>query len=217
MSGVQLEISDCEKDLGVYVDSHLTFDDQVESAVQKGMRMIGWIARVFCSRKPQTLIPVYQSIIRPCLEYGTAVWNPTQKGHIARIERVQKRFTKMLLGVRHLTYAQRLSVLGLERLSARRLYFDLYMTRNILIDSGNENEVLFRFFRKDESARRGHKYKLYIERFETEVRRTSFAHRVVSSWNNLPEAVVDTIEHKDIFATLLRDHVNRIDGVSSCD
>ena len=42
---VQLEVSacECEKDIGVYVDQHLTFDTHIETKVNKANSIIGYI------------------------------------------------------------------------------------------------------------------------------------------------------------------------------
>ena len=44
---------------------------------------------------------------------------------ITLIEQVQRRFTKRLRGYRNISYAERLRLLNLDTLEARRLKFDL--------------------------------------------------------------------------------------------
>jgi len=42
------------------------------------------------------------------LEYSSVIWSPYTKGDIVCIEKVQRRFTKRLPGLKHLSYGRRL-------------------------------------------------------------------------------------------------------------
>jgi hypothetical protein len=74
-------------DLGVLMDSKLTFSEHVDVTVSKARQMLGFIMRVGRDfRDP------YVSVVRSKLEYASCVWMPYQNGCIARLERVQKKF-----------------------------------------------------------------------------------------------------------------------------
>ena len=206
INGTSIEWSELEKDLGVYIDSRLSFDEHVVRTVNKGMRLVGWVARVFRTRKASVLLPVYKAVIRPTIEYASVVWSPMKKVQIAKTERVQRSFTKILGGLKQLTYTQRLSVLNLESLCFRRNYNDLVAVRNVLIGDISARTQLFRLMNEGNAPYRGHQYKLYKPRFTTEVRKCFFCERVVNSWNSLPCEVVVAIMSKKFFK-LLRDHL----------
>ena len=59
------------------------------------------------------------------MEYNSVVWSPHLKRDIDHIETVQRRFTKRLIGMKTLSYAQRLKILNLQTLELRRLHIDL--------------------------------------------------------------------------------------------
>ena len=59
--------------------------------------------------------------MRPHLEYCIQVWNPYLKKDVVLLEKVQKRATKMISELRHLSYDQRLHKLGLISLEKRRI------------------------------------------------------------------------------------------------
>ena len=61
---------------------------------------------------------------RPHLEYANLVWCPYTKGDIEVIEKVQKRATKLIISLKHLTYMERLKQLKLPTLKYRRLRGD---------------------------------------------------------------------------------------------
>ena len=41
---------------------------------------------------------------RPVLEYGNIVWCPNLKKHALLLENIQRRFTKMIIGMNNLAY-----------------------------------------------------------------------------------------------------------------
>jgi len=45
-------------------------------------------------------------MVRPHLEYANSVWCPYKKGDIAGIEKVQKRATKLVISLKHLSYIE---------------------------------------------------------------------------------------------------------------
>ena len=88
-----------------------------------------------------------------------------------------------------LSYADRLRKLGLDSLVLRRLRADLCMCYQII---HGLVEVSFNdFFRyAPEVNTRGHAWKLYCPLAKLDIRKASFAVRVVPVWNALPDAVV---------------------------
>ena len=115
------------RDLGIVIDSRLTFSLHINSIVARGHLRASQILRCFISRDPFILIKAFITYVRPLLEYCSSVWSPCAVGNINKIESVQRRFTKKLKGLSSMSYDERLNILGLERLELRRLQFDLIM------------------------------------------------------------------------------------------
>jgi len=75
--------------------------------------VLGIIKRNFIYVDKSTFILLYNAMVRPHTEYAHGVWNPFLKGNIENIEKVQKRSTKLVISLKHLTYKERLEQLKL--------------------------------------------------------------------------------------------------------
>ena len=64
MHGRTLNKVDCEKDLGVEVDSELKFHKQTSNSVKKANRMLGLIKRCFQNKKEETFSLLYMALVR---------------------------------------------------------------------------------------------------------------------------------------------------------
>ena len=121
----QLEGVDSIKDLGVTFDVNLKFTGHVNEKVNKAYGMLGIIKRNFGNMSRNCLVMLYKSMVRSHLEYANNVWNPVKKGDLENLEKVQKRFTKMIPDVAHLIYSERLKRLKLPTLVYRRTRGDM--------------------------------------------------------------------------------------------
>ena len=99
MDGVELGVTDEERDLGVWTKSSLKPTLQCMKAVTNANRTLGLILKSFHYRTKQSLIPLYKSLVQPKLEFAVAAWSPWFEQDIECLEKVQKRLIRSLSNV----------------------------------------------------------------------------------------------------------------------
>lgn len=109
-----------EKDMEVPVDTKLTKGQQCTLAAKKVSHLLGYTKQSITSRLRKVIILHYSALVRHPSS-GLQCWVPQYKLDTNILERVHWTTTKMTLGLKHLSYEERLKVLGLLSLKKRRL------------------------------------------------------------------------------------------------
>ena len=105
---------------------------QVEKVVRKAYGMLAFIGRGIEYKSCRLMLQLYRTLVRPHLEYCVQFWSPYYRKDVETLERVQRRFTRMLPGMEGLSYEERLEKLGLFSLERRRLRGDLIEVYKIM-------------------------------------------------------------------------------------
>jgi len=173
MNGKLLEKSEQEKDLGITVNRDGKFKTHVDKMTNKANRSVGMIKRSFVTRNPETLKKLFTTYINPILNYGSEVWNPSYKGQVEKIEKVQRRFFR---GANVKVESQQLTRLRKDLVTMHRM------------QSGKVDLKFGEFFRVlDTNTRGAQNNNIKAQKVKKDLRKHSFAIRQINNWNKIPK------------------------------
>ena len=97
------------------VDHTLSFNDHIESIVNKTKKVCGMVKRAVGYNAPSNVkLQLYKSVCRPNVEYSSQVWSPHIKQDIKAVESVQRGMTRFIVNNPDLSYAERCHKLTLR-------------------------------------------------------------------------------------------------------
>ena len=187
LDGTYLAETTAEKDLGVLIDNDLKFSKHIRSKVSQANRLIGLIKISFESLDDVMFSNLYNTLIRPLLEYCVQAWSPHLRKDIELLENVQRRATKLVRRLRNMEYEVRLKELKLTSLEDRRTRGDMILTYRLI--NGMEGVDYHKFFSlvNNPYNLRGHSKKIARTNLNLDVRKYFFSRRVIEKWNSLTE------------------------------
>ena len=101
--GQDIETVTQEKDIGVIIDSELTFENHLCEKVKKATSIFAAIRRTFKYLDTKSFLVIYKTLVRTHLDYASFVWAPYKMKYIEKIESVQKQITKQFPGMKNLS------------------------------------------------------------------------------------------------------------------
>ena len=184
------------KDLWVNLSSNLKCAIHINKIYSKAINLVHITLRAFKTNNCRIYTNLYKTYIRPILEYNCTTWMPYLITDIKKIESVQATFTRKLckkLNIKYDSYFHRLQLLNLETLELRRVKIDLIITYKIinnLVDINSTDFFKTNLNLKNYNLRRNKFHLLKSPLPNYLVSSNFFSHRVINTWNSLPDNVV---------------------------
>ena len=140
-----------EKDLGVTFSADMKVSEQCGIVASKGNQILGLIRKTIMYKEKQLIVPLYKPIVRPHLEYCIQAWRPYHKKDIDKLERIQRKATKMIPEFRDFSFESRLLQCVLTTIETRTLKGDQIEVFKIV--NGYEDVDRNMFFKLKEGSR----------------------------------------------------------------
>ena len=162
---------------------------QTEKSCRTTNRVLRFIARNFRYKNKELILPLYKSLVRPHLEHAVQFWSPHLRRDIDKMERIQRRATKMIPEIRNHSYHQRIQELDLISLVQRRLrrqLIEVFKYLNRFTSASARG--LFDYDLNDRTRNNG--AKLIVKHFNTSVAQHFCPIKITTTRNAPPNEVV---------------------------
>ena len=192
LNGVVLDRVQSYKYLGITLTSNLSWSPHISVCCNKTRKLIGLLYRRFYQHaSSSTLLKLYCSFIRPHLEYGSIVWNPSLKGEIDQLEKVQKFALRVCLKSWDANYEDLLSTSNLPSLQKRRMLASLCHLFKISRGLTDFHDAPLQQQVHSYNTRSSCKQMFSLPKCRTNSYQHSYFPNIISVWNSLPSEVTE--------------------------
>ena len=209
INGKPIERVDSFKDLGIIIQSDLSWNSHINTIISKANRMSGLIKRTVGYQAPVNVKhQLYVSLVRSNLEYGTQVWNGLTKTNRVKLERVQRATTRYILNFPSSSYSNRMSELNMLPLTLRRDMLDVKFFFKCLQDLNSLNVTDYVIFSCNSQVHTRNSCDPNLIKppyCRTTTFRNSYFNRISYTWNEIPLSI-RTLSNVNSLSSHLKKH-----------
>lgn len=188
---VSIPQSTTYNDLGVIVQSPLSFKGHISSMIRKSFSKLGLIKKLFIKKDKTSITKLFDAFVLPTAEYASIIWCPSSTFQSDNVERIQKSMCRLIPSIRNLSYSEQLQSLGKFSLRIRRIRRQLIFMFKMLSGSLNLNFDEM-FDRRLTCRTRGHNVQLTARFARRNCRLHFFSTHAIQYWNKLSPDIIDS-------------------------
>ena len=217
-----IESTPTVKDLGITMENNCSFQQHINNITESAKRMSAWVFRTFATRERLPLMTLYKSLVRPLVEYSSALWSPISKADINRLEDVQRSFIRKINGVSsdYKTALKQLNLYSLERRRERYITMHVWkMLENLTANTSSTEECIIKT-QTDITHRRGRTCQIHnITKNPSHLfkaRQQTIKSLGTKLFNKLPKSIRNmTNTSIDAFKSMLDKYLKSIEDLTS--
>ena len=175
------------KTLGIIIDEHLSWNDQIQNVVTKVSKGIGMLRRIRQFVPKSTLLRICNAIVLSHFDYCSLVWDNCCEYLTDKLQKLQNRAARIITGRTYdVSSDDVLKELNWEPLKQRyKINKTIFMhkVRNDIIPSSLTN--LFKIKTNDRYDLRSNNNNYVLGKPKTNFMKKSFAYSAASLWNGL--------------------------------
>lgn len=208
INGNLLQTTPSHPYLGLIFDSDCSWSSHINKIPTSAKQTVGVIRRNFksCSREVKSRL--YQSLVRPKLEYGVCGWSPHTDEESKKVEGIQRFAARMCCNnyTREASVTAMLKELGWPLLEHRRTAAKLSMMfkiTNELVDIKHNMNPQTRI------TRRSNGFALHRPHAKSKMYSNSFFPSTIPVWNSLPKSIT-SVTKLNQFKAAVADHLLQV-------
>ena len=193
LHNTDLKTTDTAKYLGIIISQDMKWTKHITQTCSHANRALGFIKINVKIRSPLIKEKLYNSLVRPHVEYASAVWSPHEVKPIHQLEMVQRRAARLTLNRHHNTSSVKgmLEDLQWRALEQRRADCRLVLLFQILHGLVQIPPTNYLQLSLNTTSRKNHNYTYQQCSTRTNYFKYSFFPYTTVIWNNLPYQLVN--------------------------